>query len=282
MTAVRFDLNVDDLIKIYESGKSMKQIADLYGVSQKVIRTRLLPTGCIRKRIIDDLPEDAIVADYVAGKSENNIALDRNVSRNVVRRILLKNGIIIREQIEANRLMMSSRTAEMNAINVAPAHNAVRGRKHSFEHRCKIAKTRELRAIQGSGYEVALGMMISNDFVPQKAIGVYNCDFASNTIAVEVHGGNFHSFGRHAERSIKRINYILDSGLNMVIVWIDKRVHPLTVGCADYITAFSNLASSDPTIRGQYRVIWGDGNDVTAFYPDRNDLTRIPPRGCSK
>jgi hypothetical protein len=282
MTAIRFDLNVDDLVKIYVSGKSLKQIADLYGVSQKVIRTRLLPTGCIRKRVIDDLPEQAIVTDYIAGKSENNIALDFNVARNVIRRILVKNNIVIRDQTTANRLMMSTRSSDVNAINVTAAHNAVRGRKHTFEHRCKIAKTRESRAVPGSGYEIALGLMLGNEFVPQKAVAIYNCDFASNTVAVEVHGGNFHSFGRHSERSLKRINHILDSGLNMVIVWIDKRVHPLTVGCADYIKAFSNLACTDPSVRGQYRVIWGDGNDVTAFYPDRNDLTRIPPRGCSK
>jgi Zn-dependent peptidase ImmA (M78 family) len=124
MTAIRFDLNVDDLVKIYESGKSLKQIADLYGVSQKVIRTRLLPTGCIRKRVIDDLPEQAIVTDYIAGKSENNIALDFNVARNVIRRILVKNNIVIRDQTTANRLMMSTRSSDVNAINVAAAHNA--------------------------------------------------------------------------------------------------------------------------------------------------------------
>lgn len=117
----------------------------------------------------------------------------------------------------------------------------------------------------------------------QKAIGPYNADLAAYPVAVEIFGGNWHARGRHAARFPDRVRYFLDQGWNLVIVWVlDRRrwqsAIPLTPAAADYIASFVQLTRRDPSTRGQYRVIWGDGKEAATDGLDLNELALVPSR----
>ena len=117
------------------------------------------------------------------------------------------------------------------------------------------------------------------DVIPQKAIGPYNVDLASGTVAVEVFGGGWHGYGRHRRRAPERLRYILDEGWNLMVIWIiARRRAPLHAAAADYVASFVELASGDPSIRGQHRVVWGDGQEVASVGFNIDDLSAIPPR----
>ena len=99
------------------------------------------------------------------------------------------------------------------------------------------------------------------DVTPQRAIGPYNLDIAVNAplIAVEIYGGKWHSTGTHRIRHFERCKYLLDLGWNVVIVWVDGLRYPLDIGADNYIVAFVEQLRRAPTVRGQYRVILGNG-----------------------
>src|SRR5260370_26203735 len=117
--------------------------------------------------------------------------------------------------------------------------------------------------------------MFGIESTPQKAIGIYNCDLAVDSIAVEIFGGGWHGYGRHKGRSLKRFNYLFNLGWNVVIVWIDGRRYPLSILAAQQIHSFTQLASSNPALRGQYWVIRGDGKLVASGSSDGNDRALI-------
>ena len=84
--------------------------------------------------------------------------------------------------------------------------------------------------------------------LPQLAIDRYNIDIAIHkpTIALEVFGGYWHFYGRHAGRFAQRCKYITDSGFTIVIVVIGR--NGLNTGLiGDYIVALSQKLSSDPS-----------------------------------
>ena len=61
-------------------------------------------------------------------------------------------------------------------------------------------------------------------FVPQRAVAQYNIDLAiGDSIAVEVFGGGWHGYGRHAARFEERTRYLLSHGWHQVVIWINPR-----------------------------------------------------------
>lgn len=223
-----------------------------------------------------------LVRRYLTGESELALAQTFGVARGTIRSRLIKAGVAPRGMQAAQSLAHARRTPEQNAAWTVAAHAAVRGRPVPFEAKCRNALTRQHRRIYGSPAETLLiewlGQRGNHVVVPQQAIGPYNADIALGPVAVEIFGGGWHSYGRHKARSTERYRYILDQGFAVVIIWVNRRAgHPLTSVAADSVAAFAQLASLDPTVRGQYRVIWGDGCDVTAFCPDLDHLAVIPP-----
>ena len=230
---------------------------------------------------LTDEGAQVIVERYVGGESVNAIARSYGISRRAVDRRLDVAGVTRRDRVEANRLMMATRTPEENVANVQAAHEAVRGRTRPIEERAKGAATRERLQTHTSEHEVALVAALRArglDVTPQKAIGPYNVDLATGTIAVEVFGGGWHAYGVHRKRTPERLRYILDQGWNLVIVWASRERWPIGPGACDYVAAFAEEAGRNPAIRGEYRVIWGDGKVAPIGSVKVDDLARKPSR----
>lgn len=211
------------------------------------------------------LPDDVLVSEYAAGASVNALAAKYGAARSTIERRLTRRGIILRGLTDANRMSMAVRSPGENARNTAAAHAASRGRKATIEERCRTALTKERRQSHVSPAEMLLAEWLADlGPVPQKAIGPYNVDLAIDPVAVEIFGGGWHASGRHAARTPKRFRYLFDAGWNVLVIWVDRRNHPLGVDAADEVRTFAEESRRDPAFRRQHRVIWGDGKPAPA------------------
>lgn len=225
------------------------------------------------------LPEEEICRRYVSGETEQALAKAFNTSRRTIATRLQENGVTHRTQSETQRIRAIAQTPEQRSAQARAAHEAVRGREHSFEEKCQRAQTRQIKQLGISAHEALLCYWLAErgfSSIPQCAIGPYNTDLAIHPVAVEIYGGGWHSGGRHFARVAERTRYILDQGWNLIFVWVDRRKWPLTIGCAEYLIAFLEQASIDPSLRGEYRVIRGNGQEFPASSFYFNKTTGIP------
>lgn len=289
--------NLDDAVRIYESGESLSEAERRTGVPRKTIRQAIEDRGTFRIPVIPTLPADEIIATYSAGTSENRLATEYGVTRHRIAQILTENGIPRRGVTNANRLMMTDRSPQENRRNTQAAHDAVRGVKWTAD-RIAAAKGRQpSREAQELGARTRHGRIPSHagellyaawlrlrgyDVIHQHAVGPYNCDLTVGTVAVEIFGGHWHGYGYHARVFAERSRYILDQGWNMVFVWVNEPNGLLSEASADYIAAFIEETRSDPSIRGQYRVVWGDGKEVPTAGRNLDEFAVRPSYGRSK
>lgn len=209
------------------------------------------------------LDDSAICDRYIAGETEQALARAFGVSRSAIKRRLINAGIIRRTMSEAHRLRASKMTASERSAQAAAAHDAVRNRRQTDEHRCKIALTNEVRQHNVSRIDRRCAALLEARGVAciiNKAVGRYNVDVAltESRIAVEVFGGHWHTTGRAARRFRKRFDYIIDSGWLPVVVWVTPDC-PLESGAIKYIIALAERLSLDESLRTQEHVIRGDG-----------------------
>lgn len=232
-------------------------------------------------RKIEGIDTDDLIHRHEAGESLEAAAHRLNVSRPLLYRRLAEVGFRARNQSEAMFVRMA-RTPRLERLRlVKRAHDAVRGKRQTDEHRVKIAQTRE-RTIRPTRTErklIALLRRRSFSVVAQKAVGPYNIDVAITEppIAVEVFGGRWHATGRHAARFRKRTDYLLNHGWHVIIIWV-MRDYPLEVGAANEVVAFTKMLSSNPATQCQELVLRGDGKRCAAGHDQANGTPLI---GCN-
>jgi very-short-patch-repair endonuclease len=293
-TPARPTTNLDDAVKVYEgSDLGYQSVADQLNVPRRLLKQHLVERGTFRtngtalarargeatrmdKRAV---PTGDICDDYLRGVSEAEIARIYGVSRATISTALRKANVPRRGPAEANRLMMSKRSPEENLRNTQAAHEAVRGRRWTVEERLQAAQRRHGK-VSTEPYELLYSAWLrlrGVDSIPQHAIGPYNCDLAVGDVAVEIFGGHWHGYSHHASTFTERARYILDQGWNLVIVWVDAPRKRLAEPSADYIVAFVEESRRDPSMRGEYRVIWGDGQEVPTAGRDLHEFAAVPP-----
>lgn len=234
-------------------------------------------------RIIEIPNLDNLIKRYIAGESENKLSSEAGINRTTFRRNLLVAGVTPRNQSQSEALKWASMTAEQRKRQVSAAHAAAKGRKCTVAERIARSKTVELRQLHISPVEIELAKRLRDtglDISTQKSVYMYNVDIAINTppIAVEIYGGGFHASGNHAARHHKRTKKLLDLGWSVLIVWIDARRYPLSVGCDNYIISFIDELRRNPSPRGQYRVILGNGQPAPAasnYFNAPADIKRL-------
>ena len=214
--------------------------------------------------IVPDI--DNLIRRYIAGESEKQLALIVGISRGCFRNQLLKHGVKPRGRSESMSERMRQSTPEERQRISAAAHDAVRGRKRSIEDLHARALSRQRTLSQASDAEFELAGMLKVygvNFIQQLAVGPYNIDIAINEtpIAVEVmgHGNKRMTKSVRGIGHAERIEYLFNAGWNVVIVAIDSLKNRLTPRAADYIFAFMQELSINPTAPRQYRVIRGNG-----------------------
>jgi len=215
---------------------------------------------------------DNLIERYVAGEPEYKLAREAGISRGTFRKRLLAANIIPRG-LEAVRsgyqTWLNSMSPEERRKHMLPAHTAKRGRPMGRQQKLRGAETKQRRQTGVVPIETELAQRLGNlgfSITQQKAVDIYNVDIAVHEprIAVEIFGGNWHASGHHLLRHFERVETLLNCKWNVLIVWVDGRFHPLTVGCDEYIIARSEEMSCLPSSLCEYWVIWGNGEPVSS------------------
>jgi very-short-patch-repair endonuclease len=263
--------DVNHAVKLYEKGMTCQEIGDLLGCCDSAVAGALHRAGIALRGYTGkprrNVDTSVIVSMYAKGIGAKTIAATIGVSAPVVINRLDKAGIALRNRREGMLARMSRSTPQERHRLASAAHDSVRGKSHTEEHRCKIAATRESHGIGISHEERCLATMLADrglHFIKQKAAGRYNIDIAidEGSVAVEVFGGYWHARGDHAARHRKRCEYLLSRGWQVVCVWISAD-YPVSAGCADYIVAFAQALRSGEAERGEEKMITGDGQPST-------------------
>lgn len=273
--------------ELYTSGKSFREAAAEVGMDPESLRLILKRRGVVARPAGSGgrpahnrrtLPDAEIVEAYRTGESELALANRFGVDRGVIRRRLVAGGVEIRGNRDAGKLRYVGSTAEQRSAITAAAHDAVRGTTLTEEHLVRMAQAKEAagRGRRFSRHEESLNNWLREhgvNAVREKAVGKYNIDLAIAPIAVEVLGGNWHAYkATHAQRT----PYILNEGWMLLFVWAIRRA-PLCVEAGEYIVALADEARRNPALRGQYRVIRGDGKLVASGCADDNEFPLVPP-----
>lgn len=280
MASKKASINANDVIELYNAGKSIAKIKNIFGCTQKPI-IRILKEAGIPIRHPNarkELPLDEIVSLYTSGESVRAIGRKFKVARDVIKRRLLEAGVVMRTPTEANQLMMSKRTVEENMRNTQAAHNAIRGKTYTHKELCQRAISRERIFTQfASPYERQIANELSRrgiKFTPQKAVDKYNLDFAIfDSIAFEVFGGGWHAYGRHRARFEDRSKKLFDSGYTIVICWVGFNYEFIPSAIVDYLIALNKVLCSNPSSRGKHYMIRGDAQPSTFGSSKLNYLT---------
>lgn len=278
MAAPTDPANLNDAIDLYLSGKTFPEVRAALGVSGSVLSRELATRGIPARgrRVPIDAP--SIVADYLAGESEYAIGQRPGLSRMLVRRCLVEAEVPIRHPSEAGLLRARRTPASQRRRQAESAHAARKGRRATLGELEVRARNRERDGRYGSDGEKLLAHLLEERGfypLPQKAIGKYSVDMAATeTIAVEVLGGNWHATRR---THVVRTPHILDAGWHLIMVWNHKGTGPITAGAADYIATFAEEIRWQPTLGSQYRVVSGDGELLAARSADSDEFPLVPP-----
>ncbi|MEY4762842.1 MAG: hypothetical protein RLZZ200_2698 [Pseudomonadota bacterium] len=228
-----------------------------------------VPNGSPKARRYDlDDPQvwQRVLSDYAEGMSVKALADRYEAVRSSVDTRLRRSGITPRGQSEAELTKWRRMSPRQRAHQVKAAHQATLGMPKSMAAKEAHARATEARLHHVSPLEITLIDAIrQRGYRPhqQTAIGPYNCDFSLNGVAVEVFGGQWHFYGRHAARMPERTRYILDRGWPMIFTVIDNNF-PIGPRLADEVIAATHEMRRDPTAPAQYRVIRGDGQLLSA------------------
>ena len=231
---------------------------------------------------ITNIDANHVAESYLSGEAEWTIAKRLGVSRQVIRRQLLQVGVKIRTQSESSNLVYATRGADFAKAITASANVAARGRKASEGERIKRAINIEQTQSRTSPLEdVVLTWLDAYKVTRQKALSIYNIDLflEESAIAVEVFGGSWHASGHHLAAHVQRCKYILDQGINIIIIW-STFFHPIVdIGKEQLIRQIEELRGL-PAGSRQYRVILGDGKPAGVSKSQLNDPATIEARGC--
>lgn len=292
----RINIDIDDIKKLYLSGQTVKQVARVLGTSESTLHTFVRRNGfkftdlravshpktIPSRRIPLDVSE--IVRRYNNGESKKGIALSLGVGEMTISKRLKEAGIpTAANRSEAMRTRLSRMTLEERLQLTKKAHDAVRGMKRSLEDLEKRARGKE-KSGPGSRAEELLSEWLESAGFPgtaQKAISKYNVDIAVSPVAVEIYGGNWHANGRHHARAVERFKYIINSGWNLYIIWVNAKSYPLLPDILSDLIPYLKRSRRDPAFRSQYRVVWGTGQLVSAGRYNGEDLALIPSRKTS-
>ena len=213
---------------------------------------------------------DDLVRLNQSGKTTKEIAVIYGVHVITVRRWFKRNGLVVRQDLGGSHQLSPERRRAV----ITRAAKANTGRKRSDAAKEAKARTCELRQTHISPLETELADMLRARGIAvtqQKAVGPYNVDIASGSVAVEVFGGGWHN----THRDGKRLRYLLDRGWSTVVVWVDAQRYPLTVGAAEYVIAHLELSERDPAAASGYRVVWGTGQVLSTGSPDPDDIPDV-------
>lgn len=285
--------DMDDLIGRYQAGESMKSLTSMFDLSPSYIRKQMSKRGIARTRAEADALRSAnatgpvwtteAIRLYESGMSQAEIGAVVGKHQATVSTVLRKYAET-RDASEAGRLQWAKLSPIERRLQTQAAHHAVRGKTRTLDDLERRALGKQLAQSHATEQERHLASALNNlgiDTVLQQAVSKYNLDIGASPVAVELFGGGWHAYGRHAARMPQRIEDIANAGWNMLIVWDLNWKSFDQAAVAHDIAAYVEQSRRDPTFRRQYRVIWGDGEFYSAGSVDDDHLALVPPTVAS-
>lgn len=258
-------------------GFTYSKIAEHFGVTEYTIKRAMIDYGLLAKKPQKKFLD--VSSGYLEARAEEFQRFlelhNQGLTYAQIAKTCGKSAAYIGKLFTLNGYSFDS------AYKTAAAHSAVRGMKRSIEDLERRAISKERLPSKMSRWEEMFSSWLSSQNIPftySKAVGKYNIDFAIGTsIAVELYGGAFHSNGRAAARLNDRMRYLLDGGWNVYIIWCLSQEETIFTGCFDDFIAFMKRTSGDKAFRGQYRVIWSDGDPISSGSFESNYCSVVFP-----
>ena len=221
---------------------------------------------------------------FLSGKSVKALAAHFSTSRTVINLRLRKMGVSARNRSEAQRVKLAQMSLTERRAVTAAANSAWRGQKLSYADKLRRARTKEkfpkIYPLESRLMKLLQEQGISG-IIPQKAIGMYNCDIAATPVAVEVWSKSFPpSRAAQARQSTKRIKKFLRKGWHVVVV-TDRPV-PIGKGAAAYLTAYIQRMRGKPSAPREYRMISGTGKLLASDSLESHKLSVEYPFGAGR
>lgn len=273
----RISVDMDSVVAQFAEGIPLDDIATFHGIKQPTLRKRLAELGIPIRESLEQrrvmLDAKSVVRRYLAGESEQSLALAYSVSRSVIRRQLIGSGITPRNRSDAMFTRMANTSQDERLRLATAAHNAVRGVKRPESELEARARSWQRLEHRTSPLEPQFGEMLSVrgiKTIPQLAVGRYNLDLAAWPVTIEIHHTPCHPMTANGGRLVERTMYLADRGWRTLFVWVNPRATvKFTDLCADEVVSLLNLAETDPSAFGEYRVVRGTGQDATGLHRDR-------------
>jgi very-short-patch-repair endonuclease len=173
-----------------------------------------------------------------------------------VKSYLKKFGITPPNSTEANRIIWGRKTEEERN-----AFSSQINKPGMFE---KIAVGKGLtKSMVGMGEKELRERLLSRGFCfsSQFPIATYNIDLFWAPVAVEVHASSAHPL--QYPNAKKRLEYLLNGGFWVIFVVVRtwRKEFILEEGAVDQIVFFIEESRRNPSGRGKYRVIGGNGKE---------------------
>ena len=219
---------------------------------------------------VRDFDTNDVIDAYLGGESEKAIATRIGHSRNVVARVLRDAGVERRNRSDSMYVRMGKLTPEERRCNALAAHSARRRSHDAPETLARRARSKS-RRVGRFEHEFcdalsAAGLSIE----PQRPFLSYNLDIGCGNVAVEVHVKSSNPLS--GTQGKKAMN-CLHAGLNMVYVWISPTDPVVTDSCYAEVVSIAKALCSDPSARGEYRVVRGTGKLYAAGRLDGDQLS---------
>jgi very-short-patch-repair endonuclease len=197
------------------------------------------------------IPE-IVIERFLKNESVQSISLDLGCARSTINLILEKNGFQKRTQAESAKLRYVDTTPEYRQEITRMAHDTIRGRKRDWQDRCTRAKGVEQKQNLSDLEKRFRDYFIKNgiDVRTLFPFGAFNIDIAvpEHCIAIEVHGGNFHSTKSHQAKDFNKLRYLSRYGWTVFYVLEDDFKVRTKL---DKIVSFIKFLSGNPTITTQ-------------------------------
>ena len=236
--------NLDDLIRRYKGGESLKKLANEAGVSRG------------GKRSANGKPF-GLTGAFVAA------------------------GVEMRGRSEAELVKWFYMPEEQRLKQVTAAHKARRGSKDTETTKRSRARTRFLRCIASTPAEhvVADALRLLGFSVRQQTpLGKYNLDLTLDELLVAVEIEDDWSSGNYPTELFDRTKHILDQGWCVVFV-VGKVLDAAHV--TQQLLALANALRRDKTLYGQYWVIGSNPQKRPTGSAKLNSLPRITSLHCT-
>lgn len=306
MPTIPTDIDVNDFIRRYQSGETLKQLMAAFHIGHTKAKSILvshgvsiIPSG-VRRRALDNPQVQALIEMYVSGENMREIGHFFGISNVSVSDYLRRANVPARprhhglqagldamdpdvlraKRSAARKRQWEKMTPEQRRKQVCAAHKAWKGSHHTAKSKRKIALAKARRAESDSVYEQQIAQWLLErgiKFRQQTAVGHYNVDFTINNVAIEFTSGWAYK-DVIAKRWQERFKYILDSGWHLYIIWhntsLKSRPSLLPVVCDNLIT-WCEFIQSSPPIDRQYRVVGSSGEIIAGGGANIDDITAV-------